>query len=192
MTLSILFLCFSGRQGSILTITRRWQCRSILQRFIEHTGKLNFHLFSGNLLGYLDLPPSPSSLVEGNTESLFSRSRPLKFAINNNNMGWWCINCFSCIGWKPAASHTLLVVLAPFEVGKRDGFSPLQQVQIFTQQIYSLGKRPGLFTMFLLLGKLYFIHPHYWNSQSILFCFLFPHNQIWCRVRSITEGSTFG
>lgn len=142
MTLSILFLCFSGRQGSILIITRRWQCRSILQRFIEHTGKLNFHLFSGSLLGYLDLPPSPSSLVEGNTESLFSRSRPLKFAINSNNMGWWCITCFSCIGWKPAASHTLLVVLAPFGVGKRDGFSPLQ-VQIFTQQIYPWARDQG-------------------------------------------------
>lgn len=126
MTLSILFLASSGRQGSILTYTRRWQCRSILERFVENTGQLNFHLFSGSLLGYLDLPPSSSSLIEGNTESLFSRSRSLKFAINNNNMGegLWGTSCFLCIGWKPAASHTFLVILAHFGVGRGMGSPP--------------------------------------------------------------------
>lgn len=70
---SIQFLASSGRQGSIFTTTRRWQCRSILQT-IANPGKLNFHLFPGSLLGSLNSPPSPSSLLGGRVENLFSWS----------------------------------------------------------------------------------------------------------------------
>lgn len=84
MTSAIQFLASSGRQGSIFTTTRRWQCRNILQTFIANPGKLNFRLFPGSLLGYMNLPPSPRSLFGGWVENLFSWSWSFNFAINNN------------------------------------------------------------------------------------------------------------